>query len=461
VAVDRPLRPAAGALASGWRRWQAASDNRRIFGAMLVVGGAMCGVKVAAMAKDLVVASWFGTNNVLDAYLMALVLPAFVVNLVVNAFGSALIPAYIELRDRRGKDAADEMLSSVMLLSTGMLCGVTGLVGLGGPHLLPWLAGGFDAGKLALTTHLFYLMLPSIAFSGIATVWASVLRASEQFALAELSDAAVPVFSAIALITAGHRWGISALAVGLVVGYFVKAGLLAWGGHRAGLALAPRWHGQTPEVRQVIGQYLPMLAGGLFLGTAPLIDQAMAATLSPGSVAKLSYGVRVVAPILAVGAMSIGTAILPYFSRMIAAGDMVAVRHTLKTYTKLILLVTVPVTVALVLLSDQVVHVIFERGAFTTADTREVSRVQAMAALQIPFYVLGILFVRLISSMKANQILMFGTVISFVVNLSMDYLLMHVMGVAGIALSTTFVYACSLGFLATMLHRHVAHNARG
>lgn len=443
----------ASAAGGRWRRWSSASDNRRIFAAAAVVGCSIMVVKIAAMAKDLVAAASFGTTDAMDAFLIAFVLPSFVFNLVSGSFSAALVPTYIEVRDRRGRAAADEMLSSVVLISLGVLGIVTLLLAVLGPQLLPILASGFDEDKLALTRRLFYFMLPCIVFSGIGTLWSAVLNASEHFALAELAQIAVPVVSVVALLIGGDRWGIFALAVGFVGGFLAELMLLAWGGMRAGIKLSPRWHGRTPEVNRVVGQYLPMLAGSLLLGTAPLIDQAMAATLGSGSVAALGYGNKVIALVLTIGSMSVGTAVLPYFSRMIAAGDMAAVRHTLRTYCRLIVAVTVPVTVGIVLFSDDIVRIIFERGAFTAADTHLVSRIQALFALQIPFYVLSILLVRLISALKANHLLMIGTALSFVINLSMNYILKQMMGVAGIALSTTLVYICSLAFLAMMLTR--------
>jgi Na+-driven multidrug efflux pump len=45
---------------------------------------------------------------------------------------------------------------------------------------------------------------------------------------------------------------------------------------------------------------------------------------------------------------------------------------------------------------------------------------------------------------------MWGTVISFTFNIALDYLLMQRLGVAGIALSTSLVYAAAFTFLALM-----------
>lgn len=439
----------------------ATTANRRIFAASVVIGAAIVGVKLVAMLKDLVVAATFGASNAIDVYLMAFVLPSFAINLIAGSFHASLIPTYIETREQQGKTRADAMLGSTMLISVCLLGVVAVLLALVGPRLLPLLASGFDPEKLALTQQLFYFMLPCVVFSGIATLWSAVLNADERFALVELSQVAVPVCSAAAILIGAQRWGIYALTVGFVAGFFFQACIIAGGMRRSGVSVVPRWHGRDAATMRVIGQYLPMLAGGLLLGMHPLIDHAMAATLGPGSVAVLGYGNKVVALVMTLGATAIGTAVLPHFSRMIAAGDIAGVRHTLKTFGGLIVAATVPITLLLVFLSTDIVRVIFERGAFTTTDTVLVASVQAMATLQIPFYVLGILLVRLLSSMKANHILMAGTAISFVINIILDYVLKELMGVAGIALATSIVYACSLAFLAVMLHRRLARMEPG
>jgi putative peptidoglycan lipid II flippase len=203
-----------------------------------------------------------------------------------------------------------------------------------------------------------------------------------------------------------------------------------------------------------------MIAGAFLLSSTTIVDQSMAAMLGSGNVAALNYGYKIVAFALGIGSLAIGTAVLPHFSQMVAAEDWNAVRHTLKTYTRLILMVTVPFTLAFVLSSRLIVSVLYERGNFTAADTLVVSRVQAFYALQIPFYVLGILVVRLISSLRANHVLMWGAILSLALDVALNLLLMPHLGVAGIGLSNSVVYLVSLCYLLAMLSRQmrsVAH----
>ena len=82
-----------------------------------------------------------------------------------------------------------------------------------------------------------------------------------------------------------------------------------------------------------------------------------------------------------------------------------------------------------------------------------VARVQMLLVLQLPFYATGILYVIAIQALKRNQILMWGTVISVSLNIILNYLFMKVLGLPGIALSTSVVYAVSFCYLGIMLKR--------
>jgi putative peptidoglycan lipid II flippase len=55
--------------------------------------------------------------------------------------------------------------------------------------------------------------------------------------------------------------------------------------------------------------------------------------------------------------------------------------------------------------------------------------------------------VRLLSSMRNNTIIMWGSACNLIVNISLNYLLMQWLGIVGIALSTSFVYLFSFVFL--------------
>jgi putative peptidoglycan lipid II flippase len=187
-----------------------------------------------------------------------------------------------------------------------------------------------------------------------------------------------------------------------------------------------------------------------------LVDQAVAARLTSGSVAALAYGAKVIALITTLGAGALGTALLPYFAKMVAVANWDEVRHTTRIYSGLTLLVGIPLVAVLIFFSGQIIALVFQRGAFTASDTALVAEVQALYALQIPFFVLGILYARLLSSLGANRVLLWSTAITFPVNVALDIILSRFLGVAGIALATSLMYVAGCTFLAFMLRRVLA-----
>ena len=430
-----------------WRSWCERSTNRRIFAAIISVGGFTIMVKLAAIAKQLVIASGFGTSDALDAFLIAFLVPSFAINVAAGSFNAALIPTYIEVREREGQDAAQRLFASVMVLSTLLIIALSGVLALLSPYFIPIIGSGFSPEKQALTRSLFFVTLPVLVISGLATIWASILNAEERFALAAVAPIMIPAVAVAAILLLGTKWGIYALAIGTVGGGLLEAALLARGLKRQGFPLFPRWYGLSPAVKQVARQYAPMAAGALLMSSTEVVDQSMAAMLGPGSVSALSYGNKVVSLIIGIGSLSLSTAIFPHFSRMVASNDWTGVRATVKTYVRLVLLITVPMTLAVFYLSDPVVAFLFERGAFTSGDSRLVGQIQALYILQLPFYIMGIMIVRLISAFKANHILMWGAVISLILNIFFNILFMRLMGLKGIALSTSCVYMFSLLFL--------------
>jgi len=419
------------------------SSGRKIFNAAFSVAVCSAIAGLVSTAKELVVARWFGRGDALDAFLIAYLLPSFLVNLVAGSFNSAVIPTFIQVREREGDEAAQRLFSGVMVISLGLLVGVSILVGLLAPYFLPLLGSGFSPAKLMLTRQLLYALLPFIALSGLAVTWTGILNAGERFGPPALSLILTPLSTMVFLLLLGKRWGVFALVAGTVVGVALQAAVLGQMLSKRGGRLEPRWHGFDPALRQVIGQYAPMLAGALLMGSTELINQSMAAMLEPGSVAALNYARKVVSVFIVVGATPLGTAALPYFSQMVADGDWSGCRRTLKTYSRSIALMTVPLTLGLVVFSQPLIKIVFQRGAFTAGDTRVVSHVLVFLSLQIPFYILVILGIRLISALKRNFVLMVIAGVNMALNVILNLILMRYAGVAGIALSTSCVYLVS------------------
>lgn len=438
--------------------WRHASTNRRIFAAMVVVGAGTVLAKVVGMAKDILVASYFGRSDAVDAFFIAMAVPTFAINVVTGSLPVALLPVYMRVQARDGRVAAGRLLSSIVVAAGGLIVLSSTILLLTGPLILPIAGATFGGDKLALTQRLYLLLVPAILISGISGILAAVLNAHDRFALGAATPASMSVMSIMFLLVAGHRWGVYALALGLSAGYLLELVILARTVYKRGLFATPDWRvWRQPDIREVFGQYAPLLIGAAVMSSSPLIDQSMAASLGPGNVAALAYGSKVVAAGLGIGVTAVTTAIFPHFSQMVALRNWAGVRHTLRTYSRLVLAGAVPTVLIIVLCSNSIVRMLFERGQFSRSDTLVVGQVQALYALQIPFYVLGMIGVRLLSASGANRILMWLSIGNFATNIVGNYAFMRLWGVAGIALSTSLVYAIAASVAYYCVTRRIDH----
>ena len=88
-------------LLGHWRKLTGGSVSRKIFGAATVVAALTLVTQLGSIAKELTVGAWFGTADCLDAFLIAFLLPLFVINVVAGSFNAAFIPTFIQVTEKR------------------------------------------------------------------------------------------------------------------------------------------------------------------------------------------------------------------------------------------------------------------------------------------------------------------------------------------------------------------------
>lgn len=439
-------------------RTRASSANRGILRAVLTVSAAGVAVKLAALLKEIVVAGVYGRSDAMDAFLAAALIPGLLVNLIAESMNQALVPTLIRVREREGREPAQQLLSSAMLWMCVLLVGATIAMAFGARAIFPLIASHFSPPKLALSIHLFYALLPVVLITGIAANCTAVLNTVERFTLPALAPGAISIVIIAVVLTLGARLGIWAVVYGTLAGSLVQTLIVASAMQARGYRLRLWWHGSNEAAREVAGQYGPVLLSGLVASGGLLVDQAMAAMLPAGSVSALVYGYRFVAVALTLLAGSISTAVVPYFSQLIAHRDWLGCRITLRTWLARTALASVPVCALLVAIAHPLVRLAFQHGVFGPQDTAIVARVLAMFAIQIPFYVTSRVFYRFLVSMRRTDLALWCGIVNLALDVALNLILMRSMGVAGIALATSLWTVSTFLFLGYWARR-VLRNA--
>jgi putative peptidoglycan lipid II flippase len=445
-----PLEPRSPPLPTGGVQ----DTDRRIFttaGAIVVLSLV---VKAGTALRELLIAWYFGTSDPLDAYLIAYAVPYFFITLLGAALAPVLVPAYVGLRVRHLKRDAETLVGDVILVSTLALVVVAVVLAVGAPLYLRVMANGFSAEKLALAEGLTAILAPTVLTSVLVSVAGGILNAHNRFAAPALSPLISTGIVVVALFAFSGTSGVYALAFGLLAGTALEVVVL---GALVRREMAPRFSRRlaNPHLFELGARFVPTLIGAVLMASTLLVDQAMSTGLPGGSVAALNYANRLVTLPLGLTAAALGTVVLPPFSELVSNERWSELRSTIVRYLWKAAAVTIPLGLGLFLLASPLTELLLHRGAFSGADVATVAGCLAALALQIPFYTGVILLMRLTLALKLNAAIAVISGVSLVLDVGLNAWLASFMGVTGIALSTSIVYACSFGMLVVVTQRRL------
>jgi putative peptidoglycan lipid II flippase len=349
--------------------------------------------RLLGFARDAMVAALLGAGPVADAFLVAFQLVNVVRRLLTEgALNNALVPIWLSVKETKGPVAASAFAGRVLATISAALIVATAAAGLLMPWIITALAPGF-AGEATL--HLAVddarLMLPYLAFAGPAAVTMALLNAQGRFALTAFAPLLFNgALIAVMIALVFKQWNASdaALAVAATVGI---AGLLqllilvlrSRGGHFA----TPLRVTFDSEMRGFLAKAIP----GMVAGAGPqllIVAGAIVASSSPSAVSWLYFANRLIELPLGIVGVAVGAVLVPELARAVHTDDSDATTHAQSRGLELAVGLALPATLGLMALSEPVVRLLFQRGAFVAADTTGTAYALVWLVLGLPAQVL-------------------------------------------------------------------------
>jgi putative peptidoglycan lipid II flippase len=433
--------------------------NRRIFAATITVGAMNAIVLVVAVLRDLIFAYRFGTGAIVDAFLMGLMIPTMAVQLIAVSLGLAIVPEVVRLRRDVARAEADSLSCSTALIALALLFVLTAILLLLRQPFTAVLTTGFDDERRRLTTFFFVGLLPCIVFQGWSAFVGGLLNATNRFAIVALAPMLRPLFLCIALAI---DWGpaiASVLLSAYLAGAVAEAAWVTVAAQRANLLVQIRWGGFTESLRRVLREFAMVVLGTGILSVAILVDQYFASLTGPGGVAAFGYGTKITSVLIGAGALPLGVAVLPHFAVQVREGQWRQLQGVLVRWSWIVLALSVPAAALLWFYSYDLVRLTFQRGAFFAGDTHLVATIQMYLALQLPFYLCGILYVRVLISLQRNGLVALVALVNAAINIGGSFLLLSRLGIVGIAVAASCGYVVAnmlaAGFAFFLLQRNL------
>ncbi len=426
--------------------------------AIAAIGSVTMVSRVFGFLRDILIAAVLGASTSADCFFVAFRLPNLFRRLFAEgAFSAAFVPIFAGLVETDGRERAKEFADQAFSVLAFILVIFTALFEVAMPLVMYGLAPGFDevAGKMELATELSRITFPYLLFISLVSLQSGVLNSLGRFSAA----AATPVLLNLTLITAiltlptyletpGH-----ALAWGVAAAGLFQLAWLAYHCRREGFPVRLVRPRLSPEVRLLGRRIVPVVFGASLYQINLLIGTILASLLSEGAVSYLYYADRVTQLPLGVVGIAVGTALLPMLSRQIKAGETTAALHSQNRGLEFALLLTLPAAIALMVIAEPIISVLFERGRFNAADATATAHALAAFSAGLPAYVLIRVLAPGFFAREDTVTPVRIAAVAMVANVALNVILMQFWAHVGIALASSVAAWINAGLLWAFLRR--------
>lgn len=393
------------------------------------------------------IAAWFGATGETDALFFAYALTLFVSNVFAPVAESLSVP-FIAQRRSRGDNPAP-FVTTLALVSVTAAIAASILLGSISLFLLPYVTS-FSPEELRLASRLIVLAAPLVPLTALSGVFAGALNADGRFLLPAGSPFVRAAVNLLAIAALKSSLGVSSVIVGYVAGEAVRALLLGSSCFILRLAVVRLKH---QRVSRDVAEFLRVggfqAVGMLSIGFVPLIDRAMASWLAPGSVTLLEYADRLYQiPVVLIGTGIVVTA-LSRWSALLHTKGRDTLRSDVGVITRRTALLAVAVSLAFAMAVPLTVRIVYPTALSAEERSIVIATVLAFTIGVAPF-VVGQLYNRALLALKLTRFLFGVTVVANVLNIFFNLVLMRLLGVPGLAMSSS---ATAIGVVFVLRHR--------
>lgn len=360
-----------------------------------LIGLATLASRLLGFARDVLLASVLGTGPVADAFFVAIRLPNLVRRVTgEGAWNAGFIPVSHRVKQAGGGDAVRRFTGEALIAIVILVSILTVIVEIFAPQIVTLVASGLDENTRSLAILLTRLSFPLAAGALLGSFLAAVMAGREKFGLAAFAPVIVNAMLVATLLMAEIWSGGNQVFIGAFISLTASfAGFLQviillpvvmTGPER------PVWPRtiMSANVRRMLSLAGPGLLAAA-LAQLAIILAIEAASDWQGAVARLNYADRLFQLPLGFVATALGTVALPTLTRLLLAGDKQKFHTSIDRAVELACLLSFPAMTALLFIPQEIISVLFERGAFSTRDTLETAAALQGFAWGLPFAALA------------------------------------------------------------------------
>ena len=415
--------------------------------------------RILGFFRESLMAGFYGKTGVTDAYQTAFILPDLIYWLLVGGvLSSAFIPVFSEYINKGNEEEGWRVASSFINLIFLLLSGLVIIALLFTPQFIRMQVPGFTSENQALTVHLTRIILIQPLLLALSGLTMGILNSYKIFWPSALGtvlyNASVILFGVI-LARPDQPDTISGFAIGVVVGALVNFLVQIPALRRQGMRYYPiiDWH--HPGVRRITALAIPIILSYSLNQVQVVVNSNLGSHLVPGSLTSVWYSYRLFQLPVGIFALAIAVAVFPTLNEHATHEKWNDFILTSSSAVRMVIFITLPVSVGMIVLRYPLIRVLFQHGAFSTSDT-------LATAIPLLYFAVGIsaqsviqILPRMFYALQDTWTPVIIGILAMIANVAFMFLLVKPLQSGGLAFATSLAAVFNMFALLYVLRKRL------
>ncbi len=392
--------------------------------------------KILGFGREIILSYFYGASNISDAYLISRSIPFIIFGFIGTGISMGYIPMYNSIEKKYGKDEGNKFTNNLVNLLI-IICTIIIIFGLlFTESIVKIFAKGFQGQTLDLAVRFTKISLLSIYFTGLISIYNSFLQIKGNYIIPALVGFPMNILT-ISSIFISSRTNIVVLAIGSVLATASQLILLIPFIREKGYRYEFIIDIKDDNIKTMIFIILPVIIGASVEQINKLVDKTIASSIAVGGISALSYSDRLNGFVQGLFVLPISAVLYPTISKMAVENNIDGMKKSISEAINTINLLVIPTTIGAMIFSEQIVELLFGRGAFNLQATAMTSNALFYYSIGMIGFGVNLILNRAFYSFQDTKTPMINGIIGVVINIILNLILSKYMGIGGLALATS------------------------
>ncbi len=399
-------------------------------------------------------ASKLGVGREVDCYLNAISLPTYIIVIITGSLSATFIPSFIDVKEERKRI---NLISSLLFLTLIIGVFISFFLYNYSSEIIKIQAPGFSFELREYCSYLQRKSLWLINLTIVSEIFSGYYYSIKQYLIPVINKIISPIVTILVLALTSTKINASIVITASLIGVLIQNIILLFLYFYRGNLLTIKINFLDKDLKKIIRLMIPLLMGSIFYKILPLFDKYFLSTLPIGSTSIVNYSQRLFLTSTQIIGAGLSMQVLSHMANLVSENNIIEFKAVLNKIFKLILFLTIPITVIIFYNSLEIVKIVFERGLFRSIDSEKVAINLMIYSLAIPTVALGTIVSQGLYVLKQTWAPFIVGILEIVLYISICFALVNSKGVLALPIAYVIYFYFSVFMLQFWLNKKLPY----